>query len=206
VCRIRDNFCVGLVYPEIRERWTEIFATDAPDLVVMLMATWENAGLRSLNTPIDPGPDEPGWIGAYRTTILDPWVAEAQAAGTRVVWVGMPAVRNTPTALQHRELNAVWRTLTEEHESMTFVDGAALLAGPDAGHVEVDTTVDPAERLFQPDGVHLCPDGAERIVDAVAVAVTEHFGGAVNDDWVNLDWRSDERSYEPGECPEPDVS
>lgn len=202
-CRTVDNVCAGLVFPEVQQRWSEIFTTDPPDLVVMLMATWENAGLRSENSPIDPVPDAPGWVDSYRAVVLDPWVAQAEAAGSQVIWVGMPQIRHMPTTIQHQQLNDVWRALADEHDSMVFVDGAAILAGPDGGYAEIDTTTNPAGRLFQLDGIHLCPDGAERLVEAVAAVTADRYGGSVNEGWADLDWRTDERAYEPGECPAP---
>ena len=57
-------------------------------------------------------------------------------------------------------------------------------------------------RLFQPDGEHLCPDGAARLAGAVARSVAARWGIAPAPGWESGAWRRHARydSTAPGPC------
>jgi hypothetical protein len=190
----------GFLIEKTRVALDERLRTNPPDVFVMLLATWENGALQSgevLN------PADPAWPEAYRRTYLEPWVAQAKAAGSDVIWVGMPLTRHAPTSAQNQQLNAIWRDVSAREPHMTWVDAPSILAGPDGGYLEIDTSVDPPQRLFNLDGLHLCQEASLRITDAVLDILEQRYGVAANPGWRDTDWRSDPEAYKPGECPAP---
>ena len=55
-------------------------------LVVMLIGVWERG-----SGDFEPG--DPGWAERYSTGVLDPFAALVTGAGAKLLWIGMPAVR-----------------------------------------------------------------------------------------------------------------
>ena len=190
----------GFLIENTRLALDERLRTNPPDVFVMLIATWENAALQGgevLN------PADPAWPQIYRRDFVEPWVRQAQAAGSHVIWVGMPLTRHAPTSAQNQQLNAVWRDVAAAEPNVTWVDGPSILAGPDGGYLEIDTSVVPPQRLFNLDGLHLCQEASLRLTNAVLDILDQRYGVQANPGWQNTDWRSDPEAYKPGECPAP---
>ena len=174
--------------------------TAPPDVYVMLIATWENAALQSGETL---NPADPAWPQIYRRDFVEPWVRQVAAAGSEVIWVGMPLTRHAPTSAQNQQLNAVWRDVAAAEPNVTWVDGPSILAGPDGGYLEIDTAVSPPLRLFNLDGLHLCQEASRRLTNVVLDVIDQRYGVQANPGWEDTDWRSDPEAYKPGECPAP---
>jgi len=192
------ELCVGFIAPESRAKWEEIFAENPPDIVVVLLATWENIVLRG-NEVIDT--NQPGWQEKYQREIIDPWIELASGSGSHVVWIAMPQTGEPERSAQHQELNALWSEAAKNEPTISWVDGATILAGPDGGYVEIDRSVEPPIRLFNIDGLHLCPGGAQRLAEPVLDLLREKFGLESNSGWQESGWASDTEAFVPQECP-----
>ncbi len=190
----------GFLIENTRVALDERLRTNAPDVFVMLLATWENGALQSgevLN------PADPAWPEIYRRDYLQPWVERAGAAGSEIIWVGMPLTRHAPTSAQNQQLNAVWWDVAAREPHVFWVDGPGILAGPDGGYLEIDTSVAPPQRLFNLDGLHLCQEASLRLTEPVLDILADRYGATTNAGWRDTDWRSDPEAYKPGECPAP---
>jgi hypothetical protein len=190
----------GFLIEETRVALAERLRTNPPDVFVMLLATWENGALQSgevLN------PADPAWPELYRRDYLQPWVDQAGAAGSEIIWVGMPLTRHAPTSAQNQQLNAIWREVAAREPHVFWVDGPGILAGPDGGYLEIDSSVSPPQRLFNLDGLHLCQEASLRLTEPVLGLLADRYGALTNPGWRDTDWRSDPEAYKPGECPAP---
>ena len=109
--------------------------------------------------------DTPEWTEAYRQRVAG-IMDLAGGDGRRMVWVGEPNVGtgNVQRAVQ------IGNQLAQEEAAtrpwVTYVDVAALLAGPDGGFAEYITLPDGSTaRCYAGDGVHLSVKCLDRVMD-----------------------------------------
>jgi hypothetical protein len=190
----------GFLYYDPGRAWDDVLGDTPRDVVVLFFATWENIALRS-GQVIDA--TRPGWQDEYRRTYVEPFLEDARRLAGDVIWVAMPAIRDDTNAAQHRELNAIWAAAAANEPTIAWIDGAAVLGGPGGEYLEIDTSVEPPERLFATDGLHLCPPGAERLATAVLETLERIRGVEPRAGWVDGAWRLDPAAYQPGDCPDP---
>jgi uncharacterized protein len=142
-------------------------ANQQPQLVIVMIGANDAQGLVTPNGSIHFG--QPGWDQAYSARVAA-FIAEANAAGAHVLWVGMPPMQNPllDAALNH--LNALVRTQVAE----TRLHGAAYISSvPALGdkHPKYTAYLVNASgaviNIRTPDGIHLTPDGGARLAAAV---------------------------------------
>jgi hypothetical protein len=102
----------------------------------------------------------------------------------------------------------------DDPSRIRVVETVDISAGPDGAFVAIDHLVDPAERLFNTDGLHWCPAGAARLSDRL-LDILRSVGIATaserTPDWRTSPWAVEGSSvgaglgfpYPPGECPDP---
>lgn len=222
---VRFEWVIGVLLDDEMVKWERIFTVDRPDVVVAHFMPWESAALRE-GTVINTSADD--WAATYRAEWVERWIDLAVSTGSRIVWVTPPLTADPDRSAEHQEVGAVWVEAiqqnnavlpTDDRRRISVIDGVALSAGPDGEFVDIDWTVDPAERLFNADGLHWCPAGAARFTDSlidtlasagIATASTR------TPDWQRSSWSVDPASvrasepnfgkgyaYPPGECPHP---
>jgi uncharacterized protein len=172
-----------------RAHWPGLLAAARPDLVVVLLGAWDLPGGGGPATAAVPA----AWSSLYEAD-----VAEAArlltGAGARVVWIGLPWIRDLASRQQVAALDDAFRTVAGRVAGVTFVDGAAVLAGPDGGYAEhLPGPGGRPERVRKLDGVHLCPAGAARLAAAVVAAVRGWWGLRPVGGWQAGPWRADGR-------------
>lgn len=179
----------------VRFTWQRQLEEFDPDVVVMLVGTWE------VEQASTQGTDATLWQRTYQDEVLDPWIELITGHGAEVIWLGAPAVEAAEVNRLFDELNAVYRSLSERWPQVTYLDSTAALAGVGAGFASVVTTAEGREvRVRQVDGLHLCPDGAVLLARAVLDQIQgDHPIGEVAD-WQNGAWRSAEE-YPAESCP-----
>lgn len=166
-----------------------------PDLIVMLVGTWENA--------VEGGfPGVPGWREQYEPNVLDPFVELITSEGAQVIWIGMPPTSDVERSYQFAALNEVYAALAERYpDTVQFVDGAAAVS-PNGQYVEtIPTTEGGVIRLRRTDGTHLCPDGAVLIARPVLRTIQEDWNVPLMEGWESAEWRLPENVEKAYECP-----
>jgi len=138
-----------------------------PNLVVVMIGANDPQGLVTPNGSLQYG--QPGWDEAYSARVAA-FIAEANAAGAHVLWVGMPPMQDPVLDAKLRHLNSLVQT-----EVVAAGSGAAYLSSvpslgsphgdfaaflPDAAGAEINVRT--------PDGIHLSPGGGARLAAAVA--------------------------------------
>jgi len=178
-----------------RVLWQRRLDEFAPDLVVMLIGTWEKR---------DPNfnPGDPAWAANYQEQVLDPFAAMITDAGARLLWIGMPAVPTDSDTLQFVALNSQFEALADRDDAVDYVEGGEYLNGPDGGWTDVLARADGIpERVRRTDGLHLCPGGSERLATPVIQYAQEQWNVAVGGNWQNAPWRVPPTLDKPEECP-----
>ncbi|MCB1017070.1 MAG: DUF459 domain-containing protein [Acidimicrobiales bacterium] len=178
-----------------RVLWQQRLEQDHPDLVVMLIGTWERG-----DANFNPG--DPAWASWYQEQVLDPFAEMVTGTGARILWVGMPAVRDEADTLQLVALNSQFRALAERDDRVEYVEGGDFLNGPDGGYTDELPRADGTpERVRRLDGLHLCPGGSERLAIPVVQYAQQEWEVAVGYNWQNAPWREPPTLDHPEECP-----
>jgi hypothetical protein len=142
-----------------------------PNLVVVMIGANDPQGLVTPTGSLRFG--QPGWDAAYSARVAA-FIAEANAAGAHVLWVGMPPMQDPGLDAALKHLNS----LVAAQVAQTKEGGASYLSSvpslgdkqggfaaflPDASGAEVNVRT--------PDGIHLTPEGGARLAAAVAAAI-----------------------------------
>jgi hypothetical protein len=186
----------------IRYSWSQQLEEFDPDVVVMFVGTWE-LGEVSNQVGTSVGPNDLAWRTAYDDEVLDPWIELITSAGADVVWLGAPAVESAEVDVLFAVLNDAYRDLADRWDQVTYIESTEALAGTGSGFVPVATTPQGEEvRVRQLDGLHLCPDGAVLLAEAVVEELRATYRVPVGVGWQNGGWRDDDE-FPADACPPP---
>jgi hypothetical protein len=129
-----------------------------PDLIFVLLGSNDNqAQVTPDGTAVPVG--SVAWVQSYReraATLL----AEATSNGTRVVWVGIPVVREHDRWAFYRRVNAIYREVASADPLATYVDSWDLFQSRDgdyAAYLRNERGI--LQEMRAPDGLHMTPTG-----------------------------------------------
>jgi hypothetical protein len=147
-------------------------ANDRPRLVVVMMGANDP---QSLVAPTGDGTTAygaPGWAAGYGQRV-NALIAEANAAGAHVLWVGMPPMARSDLNAGMQVLNSVVETqVVADPSGATFLASTAVLGDAQGNYTAYLPDSSGAEvNVRTPDGTHLSPDGGERLSQAVLTAM-----------------------------------
>ena len=152
----------------------QIVASYRPDLVVVMLGQNDNQAQRAADGSAIPiGSTE--WVRAYREQAAK-FLRAATREGARVVWVGIPIVRDEERWPVYQRLNDIYEEVAASRpEQATYLDSWSLFE--DDGDY---TSYVPNERgnpqlTRGPDGVHLLPVGNNFLARAVIRRVEDVF-------------------------------
>ena len=196
--RVEPYLGMGLTKTDLYDwhtGWPVLMADVRPDLVVLLLGAWDVPGLGPRPTgPRTTGPPPPGWGATYRTLVQQA-AAVLTSGGTSLIWVGLPWV--APIVAAPEQVWAVDRTIatvTRGRPRVTYVDGPAVLAGPDGRFAAfLPDAAGRRVRVRKLDGIHLCPAGAARLAIAVLGALPPEWRLMPASGWEDGAWRTDAR-------------
>jgi hypothetical protein len=182
--------------PTVQVLWQAALEQVDPDVIVMLIGTWENAAEGGR-------PGDPGWAEAYVPNVLDPFVQLLTSQGAHLIWIGMPAVDDPYRTLEYAHLNGVYADLANRYpDQVTYIDGGSYVSSPEGGFIDVVPTPDGGQlRLRRTDGTHLCPDGVSLIAEPVLAEIVADWNVPLLADWQHASWRQPQNVEKPEECP-----
>jgi uncharacterized protein len=153
----------------------EIVQEFRPDLVfVMLGSNDAQAQISPNGSAIPVGTWE--WVHGYRER-AEQLVREATRAGTRVVWVGIPIVKDRPMWGFYRNVNEIYRDAATSDPRSTFVDTWSAFQARDGGYSAfVRNERGQLVEARAGDGVHFTPAGYGMLGKLVLREVDEAFG------------------------------
>ena len=193
------DICTQFITPAIQQAGWDL-ATQVREEVTftngrVIHGTWERG-----DANFNPG--DPAWASWYQEQVLDPFAEMVTGTGARILWVGMPAVRDEADTLQLVALNSQFRALAERDDRVEYVEGGDFLNGPDGGYTDELPRADGTpERVRRLDGLHLCPGGSERLAIPVVQYAQQEWEVAVGYNWQNAPWREPPTLDHPEECP-----
>ena len=146
-------------------------ANQRPQLVVVMIGANDPQGLVTPNGSIHFG--QPGWDEAYSARVAA-FIAEANAAGAHVLWVGMPPMQDPGLDAALKHLNG----LVQIQVAAAKDGGAVYLSSvPSLGDQHHNYTAflpdssGAVTNVRTPDGIHVTPAGGARLAAAVVTSM-----------------------------------
>ena len=146
-----------------------------PDVLFVMLGSNDN------QAQVAPdGEDVPvgsvAWVETYRARAAA-FLDEATRAGTHVVWVGIPVVRDHRRWEFYRRVNAIYREVATADPLATYVDAWSLLQGRDGGYAAyLRNERGVLQEMRAGDGVHLTPTGYGYLAREAIRAAADTFG------------------------------
>jgi hypothetical protein len=168
--------------PDFWPAWTGIFAQSQPDAIGVLIGPWEITE-STFGTP--------EWWERYRGT-LDRWAEILRSSGAPITWLSALPTRDPAYTARLDLVNSEYATLARRQPGITMFDSASPLG---SNHY-LEHTPDGA-RLRRVDGLHLCPEGTERVTNALLRAM----GVPTVAGWEQGTWRTDPAVHRAEQCP-----
>ena len=162
-------------------RMSEIVAVDQPEVVVFMVGANDGQSILEGDGTVVAQFDTPEWTEQYRRRVAG-IMDLVEGDGRRMVWVGEPNV-GTGNVQQAVEIgNAIAAEEAATRPWVTYVDVAAMLAGPDGGFSEYITMPDGSTaRCYAGDGVHLTVKCLDRVMDDLVPTLTGLYDSATAD-------------------------
>jgi len=146
-----------------------------PDLVFVLLGSNDaQAQISRDGTAIPVGSVQ--WLEGYRERAAD-LLREATRAGTHVVWVGIPIVRERQRWDFYRRVNDIYRDTASADPLGTYVDTWTPFEGRDGGYTAfVRNDRGDLVEVRATDGVHFTPTGYASLARMAIRAADQAFG------------------------------
>ncbi len=154
----------GLSRPDLFD-WLKVIPPllerERPQFIVCSLGANDTQSLHDGERSLNLG--DPRWREVYRERV----VAMMQllvGEQTRVLWLGLPAMRDRHFSERTRALNRVFAQAARSVPRVEFLDLNMLVSGPDGNFASFVTTTDGRfTRVRLDDGVHYSPAGARAI-------------------------------------------
>lgn len=145
-----------------------------PDLVfVMLGSNDGQAQIAPDGSEIPIGSVE--WVTAYRDRAAR-FLHEATSDGTRVVWVGLPVVRDRQRWGFYRRVNGIYRAVTADDPLASYVDAWRMFETKDGAYTAyLRNEGGDLQEMRAPDGLHFTPSGYAYLARAALRDAAERF-------------------------------
>jgi uncharacterized protein len=161
----------GLSRPDVLDWAGEIASVRAskiPDVVVMMLGANDTADIATPSGVADFG--DPAWIDEYRLRVAAV-MAQVDTGSTRMLWLGLPAVRNTALEEKLKRIDAIIRTEATQHKNVTYVDLHRLFSNDDGSYRPYCDGFDGGQVLCRSnDGVHFNDAGYGMVANIVMQA------------------------------------
>jgi hypothetical protein len=129
-----------------------------PDLVFVMLGTNDNQAQISPDGDAIPV-GSTAWVNGYRERVAA-FVHEATSAGTRVVWVGVPVVRDHRRWDFYRRVDSIYEQVADADPLATFVDTWDAFEGRDGGYTAfLPNEHGVVQEMRASDGIHFTPTG-----------------------------------------------
>jgi Uncharacterized protein conserved in bacteria len=167
----QGRISTGLARPDYFDWLTsmqELVDSFRPDLVIVMMGENDAQSLVDLQGHLQTSIGTPAWQAGYAARVQD-FARIATSGGARLVWVGLPIVRdNGRRALLQRQ-NSIFQEMTSVVPNTAYLDTWNLFVTPNGGYTTYyRETSGHLEVIRQPDGVHFNGLGYQLVAQAAA--------------------------------------
>ena len=154
------QIATGLSRPDLFD-WSRVVAgmmdRERPRFVVCSFGANDGQALR-LKDAVLPFAD-PGWDAVYRLRVLA-LMRQAARGGARVLWLGLPPMRDGGLNYKVKHLNRLFARAAREVPGVEYLEVGMLFGGPDGGFATFVSNGKSLVRMRMEDGVHYSPAGA----------------------------------------------
>jgi hypothetical protein len=153
----------------------EIVAGFDPDLVIVMIGENDGQHIRSASGRIEALAATTAWPPAYERKVIE-LMSVAISGDARVVWVGLPVIRDRGKWSGIERRNAIYEEAAAAIGDVEFLDAWELFDAPDGGYTAYRREEGNLREVRTPDGVHFTPIGYTILVREVARLATREFG------------------------------
>lgn len=166
----RGVISTGLTRPDYfnwQSNLREIVDRFRPDVVVVMLGGNDAQTLTVPGERSIPLEDQDAWTRAYVERVRE-LVTTATGAGARVVWIGLPPMRDINRDHQAHRLDEIYRGVTTSTPGAAYVNSLDLFARPGGGYAAYLPDDGGKEQLVREgDGEHFTTLGYDWVADAV---------------------------------------
>lgn len=149
----------------------DLLAQHHPDVVVVFLGANDGQDFYQDGASQDFG--TAAWQAIYRERVAT-MMHEATAAGARVLWVGMPIMRDAGFSDMMRLLNGIYQDEAAMHPGVTYFSSWDVFAAPDGAYAKTMTDADGGAIVLRaPDGIHIAFGSGGGGADVLAAAVVD---------------------------------
>jgi hypothetical protein len=145
-----------------------------PDLVIVMIGKNDTQSLRTpggrVQTPIATF----AWPDAYAERVRN-LMSVATSGGARVVWVGLPVIRDEARWEIIRRQNAIFDEAARAEPDVSYLDTWALYSTPSGGYTAYLHEGNDVIEIRASDGLHFTPTGYELLARAALQLAVDDF-------------------------------
>ena len=144
-----------------------------PDLIVVMLGENDNQALRTPGGREETPVGTFQWPGAYEERVRD-FMELITARGSRLVWVGLPVVRDEGRWGIVQRQNDIFERAANDVRNVAFLDTWDLFSAPDGGYTAYYRSEGGVQLIRESDGLHFNNPGYELLARAaMGLALTE---------------------------------
>jgi hypothetical protein len=144
-----------------------------PDLVVVMLGENDNQALRTPGGREETPVGTFGWPAAYEERVRE-FMELITARGSRLVWVGLPVVRDEGRWGIVERQNGIFEHAANDVRNVAFLDTWELFSAPDGGYTAYYRSEGGVRLIRESDGLHFNGAGYDLLARAaVGLALTE---------------------------------
>ena len=145
-----------------------------PDLVIVMLGENDNQALRTPGGAMDTDIGTFDWPQTYERRVAD-FMRIATSKGARLVWVGLPVVRDTGRRDLVRRQNDLFEQATHEVKNVAFLDTWKLYSTEDGGYTAYIHVNGNVVQIREADGIHFNSTGYELLARAAVQLAIDEF-------------------------------
>jgi len=147
----------------------------SPDLVIVMLGENDGQSLTNAQGHIVAPISTPAWPPAYAGRVAQ-LAKIATSGGARLVWVGLPIVKDPGRRAVGEHLNGVYEEALSSVENTAYLDIWDLFKAPDGGYTAYFHSGGRVTLVRAPDGLHFNSTGYEMVAAAAAGLAERRFG------------------------------
>jgi uncharacterized protein len=145
-----------------------------PDLVFVMVGENDSQSLQSPQGEVVMPIGTFDWPDAYEERVRD-FADIATSGGARVVWVGLPVIRDQERWPILQRLNGIYGDVASEMPDVAFLDTWDEFSTPSGGYTAYLHEGNTVTEIRAADGLHFSPAGYELLAQAAAGVAVDEF-------------------------------
>jgi hypothetical protein len=152
----------------------EIVDRFKPDLVIVMIGKNDPQSLRTPGGNVVQEIGTFGWADAYAERVRD-FMSIATSGGARVVWVGLPVIRDEARWEIVRRQNQIFEDEARAEPDVSYLDTWDLYSTPSGGYTAYLHEGNDVIEIRASDGLHFTPTGYELLARAALQIAVDDF-------------------------------